>query len=72
MGEGGGREGVNLCTITDIVFWGTAMDVRSCFFPTQHSLLTSVLFMTIHDTLLIACGQRTFFVLSQTQWSNVS
>ena len=38
------------------------MDVGSRFvlFTTQHSLATSVVFLTIHDTLLIACGQRAF------------
>ena len=37
------------------------MDVRSSFF-TRRSLLTSVVFLTIHDTLLIARGQRAFLV----------
>ena len=49
--------------LSTITFFGTAMDVRSCFFSPQHSLLTSFVFLTIHDTLLIARGQRTFFFL---------
>ena len=37
------------------------MDVTRIF-TTQQSLPTSVVFLTIHDTLLIARGQRSFLV----------
>ena len=37
------------------------MDVRSVV-STRHSLLTSVVFLTIHDTLVTALGPWVFFV----------
>ena len=53
----------NLCTIAGIVlFCGTAINVRFFFFA-QHSP-TSVVFLTIHDTLLTARGRRFSLFLS--------
>ena len=39
------------------------MDVGSSFFPTQRPVLTSVVFLTLHDTLLTTRGRRDFIVL---------
>ena len=51
----------NFCTSTDLVlFCGTAIDVRSFFHTTFPS--TSVVFLTIHDTLLTADKRRVFCV----------
>ena len=38
------------------------MDVGSCFFSTQRPSLTSVVFETLHDTLLTTLGRRGFTV----------
>ena len=55
----------NLCTSTDIVFWeGKPPWTWDLFFSTQHSLLTVVVFLAIHDTLLIARGHRTFLLFA--------
>ena len=55
--------GCNLCTTTEtVLFCGTAIDVRSFFFPRNMPFPTLVVFLTIHDTLLTALGQRTFFL----------
>ena len=52
----------NSCTITDFVlFCGTADHMRS-FFPRNGPFQISVVFLTIHDALLTARGQRIFFV----------
>ena len=50
----------NLCTITVILFCGTAIAVipRNITFP------TFVVFLTIHDTLLTARGRRFSLFLS--------
>ena len=56
----------NLSTISDIVFsCGTVIDVRSCFvfFFTQRPFQTSVVFLTIHDTMLSARGTLFCFCL---------
>ena len=53
----------NLSMMTDIVFFcGSATDVRF-FFPRNVPFQTSVVFSTLHETLLIARGQRSFIVL---------
>ena len=46
----------NLCTMDRyrFFFWNRHGREILMFFSTQHSLLTSIVFLTIHDTLLIA------------------
>ena len=56
----------NSCTIADIVvFCGTVIDARSCFFPRNIPFQTSVVFLTIHNTLLTARG-RVFLTIHNT------
>ena len=51
----------DLSTITDIIFsCGTVMDVGFFFHTT--SFLTSVVSLTLHDTLLTTRGRRGFIV----------
>ena len=49
-----------LCTSTDIVFFFLNRHGREIYLSMQHSLPTSVVFLTIHDRLLIAREQRAF------------
>ena len=53
----------NLATIADIVFflveWSWTSD--HVFFFTQRPFLASVVFLTLHDTLLTTRGRRGFF-----------
>ena len=54
----------NLLTITDIVFflWNRHGRRILIFFFTQPPFLTSVVFLTLHDTLLTTRGLRGFIV----------
>ena len=55
----------NLSTITDIVFflWNRHGHRLLMFFFTQRPFLTSVVVLTLHDTLLTTRGRRGFIVL---------
>ena len=53
----------NSSTIPDSVFFEPVIDMRSFFSHNAiYSLPTLVVFLTIHETLLTARGQRTFFL----------
>ena len=63
----------NSSTITDIVvFLWNRHGRRILFFFTPRPFLTSVVCVTLHGTLLIARGQRAFFVLVFSFFSMVS
>ena len=61
----------NLWMITDIVLFLWNRHRRRIFFFTQRPFLTSVLFLTFHDTLQTTRGRRGLIVLFFFRWSQM-